>query len=60
MFIDILELEKMQKDEYEYAFYNMDNSMPGKSVNVVPIVGAALAGMTNPRPAGFAIRQRKV
>ena len=26
----------------------MDNSMPGKRVNVAPIIGAALAGMTNP------------
>jgi len=30
------------------AFYNMDNSFPGASVNVVPIVGAVLAGMYNP------------
>ena len=30
------------------AFYNMDNSFPGASVNVAPIVGGILAGMTNP------------
>ena len=30
------------------AFYNMDNSFPGKSIDVAPIVGAALAGMANP------------
>ena len=31
------------------AFYNMDNNFPGKSVNVTPIIGAALAAaMTNP------------
>ena len=30
------------------AFYNMDNAFPGASVNVAPIVGSILAGMTNP------------
>jgi len=30
------------------AFYNMDNAMPGKSVIIMPIVGAVLAGMYNP------------
>ena len=30
------------------AFYNLDNSFPGKSINVAPIVGAALAALTNP------------
>ena len=35
------------------AFYNMDNSLPGASVNIAPIVGAALAGMT--APAGGAL-----
>ena len=30
------------------AFYNMDNTYPGASVNVAPIVGSILAGMTNP------------
>ena len=30
------------------AFYNMDNRFPGKSVNIAPVIGAALAAMTNP------------
>ena len=30
------------------AFYNMDNSFAGNNINVAPIIGAALAGMTNP------------
>ena len=30
------------------AFYNIDNSFAGTSVNVAPIVGAVLAAMTNP------------
>ena len=30
------------------AFYNIDNSYPEASINVAPIIGAALASMTNP------------
>ena len=30
------------------AFYNIDNDFPGKSMNIAPIIGAVLAGMTNP------------
>ena len=30
------------------AFYNIDNSMPGRSINVAPINGAAVAAITNP------------
>ena len=30
------------------AFYNIDNNFPGKSINIAPIIGAALAAITNP------------
>jgi hypothetical protein len=46
-----LTLKVMAGDTIEIsakAFYNMDNTFPGKSVNVAPIIGAALAAMTNP------------
>ena len=46
-----LTLKVMAGDTIEIsakAFYNMDNSFPGASVNVAPIVGGFLAGMTNP------------
>ena len=46
-----LTLKVMAGDTIEIsakAFYNMDNTYPGASVNVAPIVGGILAGMTNP------------
>ena len=46
-----LTLKVMAGDTLEIsakAFYNMDNAFPGKSINIVPIVGAVLAGMYNP------------
>ena len=30
------------------AFYNIDNAMAKQGINVVPVIGAALAAMTNP------------
>ena len=44
-------LKVMARDTIEIsakAFYNMDNSFAGKSIDVAPIVGSILAGMTNP------------
>jgi len=46
-----LTLKVMAGDTIEIsakAFYNMDNAFPGKSVNIAPIIGGILAGMTNP------------
>jgi len=30
------------------AFYNIDNDFPGKSINIAPVIGAAVAALTNP------------
>jgi RHS repeat-associated protein len=30
------------------AFYNMDNTLPGKSIDIVPVVGSAIATLTSP------------
>jgi len=46
-----LTLKVMAGDTIEIsakAFYNMDNTYPGASVNVAPIIGGILAGITNP------------
>jgi len=46
-----LSLKVMAGDTIEIsakAFYNIDNSYPGASVNIAPIVGGILAGMSNP------------
>ena len=46
-----LTLKVMAGDTIEIsakAFYNLDNSFPEKSVDVAPIIGAALAAITNP------------
>ena len=45
-----LSLQVMAGDTIEIsakAFYNIDNNFPGNSMNIAPIVGGILAGMTN-------------